>query len=452
MRWLDNRDGGRSVAWYRRLVRAIWNRCNHLNAPLVYPWSASRRGGGITHELHRFTAATTREHFGRGLARPWLWIKAWGWPLLATAAIPVLLWRCGRRVRYTRGLSLGAQLRDLLAVVWRHGIFPTEYYHHRVFRMSPVSDLSEYLNERELHALLRECARGCETDKVNDLVRFMGECRSAGLPVPRTPAVFTAGKARLLDGTSNNELPRRDLFLRPARWRNGVSGEQWRWNAQAGAWRYRNELLDAVGLLERGGRRAARSTWVLHESINNHPDVSRFAAGGVCTAHLATGLDEAGRPQVLFAVVHLPASAEAGWGPAPGELVAGVEITSGRLGVAMDEFVSDGEFTTHPGSGVMIEDAVVPQWSVFCDLARRAHEHFADLPFVGWRVALAGGGPVLLEAGTDWGVFRHVWPARTAFAACCRRRLAARLGPRFAGVPGATVAPVRRTTRKTLVR
>jgi hypothetical protein len=73
----------------------------------------------------------------------------------------------------------------------------------------------------------------------------------------------------------------------------------------------------------------------------------------------------------------------------------------------------------------MIEDAVVPQWPAFCELAVRAHQRFADLPFVSWRIALTGGGPLLLEATTDWGVFRHVWPARTAFADWCRRRLEA---------------------------
>ncbi len=161
------------------------------------------------------------------------------------------------------------------------------------------------------------------------------------------------------------------------------------------------------------GFRVPRQVWVAHESINNHPDITRFSAGGVCTAHLATGLDESGRPQLLFAALHLPAFADGGWGAAPGELVAGIEVASGRLGVAMDEFVSDGEFSVHPASGVMIEDAIVPQWAALADLARRAHRNFGDLPFVGWRLALSGGGPLLLEANTDWGVFPHVWPAET---------------------------------------
>jgi hypothetical protein len=144
--------------------------------------------------------------------------------------------------------------------------------------------------------------------------------------------------------------------------------------------------------------------------------------------HLATGLDPEGQPHVLFGALHLPASADGGWGPGPGELVAGVDVTTGRLGVALEEFVSDGEFSSHPASGVMIEGAVVPQWSAIVDLSLRAHRHFHEFPFVGWRMALAGSGPVLVEAATDWGVFRHVWPAHTVFAEWCRERLVARSG------------------------
>jgi len=426
LRWLENRDGGRSVLWYRRLARAIWNRCNHINAPVVYPWSPSRRGTGIAHAFHRFAAGTSRRHYGRGLARVLLWVKAWCWPVMAMAVIPALLWRCGRRVRDSRGLSLAAQARDLWAAAWRHGIFPTEYYHHRIFRTSPDVDRAEYLNEREVRALLRECARGCDADRLDQLARFMTECREAGLPALRTPAVFENGRARL-NGDAD-ALPPRDLFLRPARWTAGIPGEQWRWNAQARAWMYRGETRDAAALLEHGAHLASRRTWVAHESISNHPDITRFSAGGVCTAHLATGLDEAGQPQVLFAALHLPASADGGWGPGPGELVAGIEVATGRLGVAMDEFVSDGEFSSHPGSGVMIEDAIVPQWSTLVALALQAHRRFGEFPFVGWRVALAGSGPILVEASTDWGVFRHVWPAQTKFGPWCRARLAPLLG------------------------
>jgi hypothetical protein len=128
---------------------------------------------------------------------------------------------------------------------------------------------------------------------------------------------------------------------------------------------------------------------------------------------------------VLFAALHLPASVDGGWGPGSGELRAGIDVSTGRLDVALDEWSFDGEFSVHPGTGMTIADTVVPQWQAFCALALRAHEHFGEVPFVGWRIALSGGGPVLVDASTDWGVFPHVWPARTRFANWCLQRLTA---------------------------
>jgi hypothetical protein len=254
----------------------------------------------------------------------------------------------------------------------------------------------------------------------------MAECRLAGLPTPRTVAIALRGQTEFVTDAMGECLPQRDLFLRPSRWTGFNSGEHWRWNRQAKAWMFHGQTCDAAVLLEHAGKLAHDQPWVLHEAVGNHPDISRFASGGVCTVHVATGLDEHAQPRVLFAALHLPASADSGWGPGSGELVAGIDVESGRLESALAEFVSDGEFSVHPATGLMIEDAIVPQWSALRELALRAHQRFGEFPFVGWRIALSGAGPVLVEAQSDWGVFRHVWPARTPFAAWCLRALTPR--------------------------
>jgi hypothetical protein len=281
------------------------------------------------------------------------------------------------------------------------------------------------LCERELRALLRECARAADAGRVNDVSRFMLECRLHGLPAPRTPAVVACGRVQfVVEGAES--LPQRNLFLRPALQGDArQAGEHWRWNAQTKAWMFRGQTRDAVGLLEHVIARAQNEPWVIQEAFSDHPDITRFSAGGVCTTQIVTAMNEHGAPEILFAALHLPASADGGWGPGPGELVADIDVASGRTGTAVGEFAVDGEFSMHPATGVMIEDAMVPQWSAICDLARRAHERFAELPFVSWRIALSGGGPILVEASSDWGVLRHVWPARTRFGPHCERRLAA---------------------------
>jgi Sugar-transfer associated ATP-grasp len=327
------------------------------------------------------------------------------------------LWlRCGSHVRVQFGLPWMRQLRALLTAAWCHGIFPTEYYHQQVFRTPARRDPTLYLAEREMAALLRLANRRGRMDRLNDLRSFLMECRGAGLPVPRTLAWFNHGKMESGSGLPSPTLPEKDLYLRPVAWFPGAVAQRWRWNAQARRWGRLDETLDASAFVQRCGEVARTRPWLLQESLNNHPDIARFASGGLCHVRIATGLDEENRPQPLFACLHLPSTDEPAWGQPSGELTAAIDVQEGLLSTALGEFLSDGDFSLHPGTGAIIEATQVPQWWELRELVLAAHRQFIDLPFVGWTVALAGAGPVLLEANTNWGVFRQVLPATTPFA------------------------------------
>lgn len=112
-----------------------------------------------------------------------------------------------------------------------------------------------------------------------------------------------------------------------------------------------------------------------------------------------------------------------------------INIEDGSLAPAMGEFLSDGEFHSHPETGAIIDGATVPQWSTVLDLALGAHQQFSKVPFIGWEVGLCGAGPVVVEAGTNWGVFRHVIPTAASFIGLCHERLA-QLHPECAKAAG----------------
>ena len=423
-KWMENHERGARALWLRRAVRAIWRRFNRLNAPVVYPWSPSRKGAGIVHELHRIAASLTRREARGAGGRLWLAFKAATWLPLATAASLPVLWRNGPCVRKQRGQTLWEQWRDLLDAAWRHGIFPTEYYHHRVYRDSARTDKSRYLNEREIEALLAACDSGGQSVRVDNHFRFLSECRTLGLAVPRTFAAFSGGACELFCGRDAEALPRKDLYFRPEVWGTRAEAQIWRWNPQVQRWQHRAESLGAAALIERCRMLAAGRPWLLQECLRNHPDVERFSAGGLCSVRIATGVGESGEPVALFASLHLPAC-DAGGEPSPaGELHAGVDVVTGELLTAWGEFVSDGEFNSHPGTGAVMAGVVLPHWHAALELALRAHRNFRELPFVGWEIGLSAGGAVLIEAATNWGVFHHALAIDSAFPRLCLHRLA----------------------------
>lgn len=423
-KWLENHERGALAVQLRHASRAIWRRFNRLNAPVVYPWSPSRRGGEVVHELHRIAAALTRRE-ARGLGpRLWLAFKAATWLPLATLATVPVLWRNGPAVRERHGQTLGAQWRDLLEAAWLHGIFPTEYYHHRVYRGSAREDKSRYLNEREIVALLQACYDDAPAPRVDNVFRFLAECRSLGLPVPRTFAAFSGGTCELYVGRSADALPQKDLFFRPECWTGRSVAQIWRWNPQHARWQHRAESLGAAALIERCRTLAAGQPYLLQECLRNHPDVERFSAGGLCSVRVATGVGESGEPVPLFATLQLPACDAGGAVTGAGELHAGMDVNTGELHTAWGEFVSDGEFDSHPGTGAVMAGVVLPHWRGVIELALRAHRNFREVPFVGWEIGLTAGGPTLIEARTSWGVFHHALAVDSAFPRLCLHRLA----------------------------
>jgi hypothetical protein len=423
LRWLENREKGVVAAVHRRTRSALVRRLDRLNAPVVYPWSPSLDGSEPAHQLHR-AAASLLGYQARGLpGRLWLWSKALAWPCLALAVAPLVVLRCWSPVRARHGHTLLQQLRDVTRAALGSGVFPTEYYHRRVFATAARADPARYLNEREIIALLSAADRGSDAMQVDSFQRLYAACRKAGIPVPGTIAVFSPTAIDLTGGTGVSFLPERDLFVRPEAWRHGDQGEYWRWNHQGQVWSHRGEALGASALLRRLRERASSRAYVLQECVVNHPELSHFTGGSLCTFRVATGMDLQGEPAVLFAACRFPGSGADGESPAAVDLTSGIDLETGRWLPAHGEFVADGEFDRHPGTGATITGTAIPHWDAVARFALDVHRHFEGVPFVGWEIGMGVEGPVLLDASTNWGSFPHVLPADTAFADLCLQHL-----------------------------
>jgi hypothetical protein len=84
-------------------------------------------------------------------------------------------------------------------------------------------------------------------------------------------------------------------------------------------------------------------------------------------------------------------------------MVAPVDMTSGRLGNAVgataERPVVD-VVMRHPVTGVAFDGFQLPYWAEVRDLVTRGARAFEKLPALGWDVAIAEDGPILIE--TNW--------------------------------------------------
>jgi hypothetical protein len=80
-----------------------------------------------------------------------------------------------------------------------------------------------------------------------------------------------------------------------------------------------------------------------------------------------------------------------------GGIVAGIDLTTGKLAAAQDAYAERRLYSRHPDHGSAIEGVVIPHWNAVQSLAKRALGIFPNLHFAGLDIAIGANGPVVLE-------------------------------------------------------
>lgn len=221
-----------------------------------------------------------------------------------------------------------------------------------------------------------------------DKARFAARCAALGLPHAETLALVERGRI-----TAVGPLDGVPLVVKP------VDGE-----GGAGV-RHLDGPFDATAL-PRTGRH------VVQRRIGAHPALAGLSDHALPTVRIVTILDEQRRPEVVSATFRCAAVAGAGVdNMKAGGLIAAVDLATGTLGRARKGY-GGGDYDTHPLTGAAIAGRVLPDWDAAAALARRAHaEGFAGYALIGWDLALAPAGPMLVEGNAKPGV---LMPQRAA--------------------------------------
>ena len=139
---------------------------------------------------------------------------------------------------------------------------------------------------------------------------------------------------------------------------------------------------------------------IVTELISQQTYSSDIFAGSLNTIRVLSVCDPTGE-HILAGAVHRFGTSRS----APvdnlhaGGLVAEIDRESGVMTSALDRRADNsvGWVECHPETGAMIQSAQVADWDMVKDLVRDLGDVFSYFPIIGWDIAIAPDGPVVIE-------------------------------------------------------
>ncbi|MEO8478742.1 MAG: sugar-transfer associated ATP-grasp domain-containing protein [Gemmatimonadota bacterium] len=311
--------------------------------------------------------------------------------------------------RDASGVPIRTQLRQIAEVGYVQGVGRAEYFKYRLWRPDLASaDRMSYTSQRERRhsEQLTNPRRPGEVERSKSAL--IDRLERAGLPTPSLLMRVWAGPAdggAAGDVTSPAELAERlsdvpsggvvfkpeygmqgnAILVAPTASREGIVLLSGRSLEMSELWHY---------LGERG------PGWRVEQWIDPHPRLRALRPGATPTLRLLT-LRFPEQVIVHAATLKVPRGDSGVDNLAKGNLVAAVDLASGRVGPA---FEGNGRIShvRHPESGVSIEGEIIPHWDAVLEAGRRGARTMDDSRALGWDVAVTAAGPVIIEPNRHW--------------------------------------------------
>ena len=251
---------------------------------------------------------------------------------------------------------------------------------------------------------------------------FYRFCQALGLPTPELFAVVTrsaAGWGRgdvVLDGAPAlgrllADLPR-ELVVKPSGGGKGVGVRVLRRDADGFVDLADGRHISVAELWRAMTEHPEYEAHVVQERLRNNDALARAVPSqALHTIRLVTFVPRSGPTEISQCVIRLGigggvtdnfGDGSDGNGYAEVDPVTGV---MGPLRMARPDGYGFLEYPAVPGTGTPIEGVVVPLWEEARTLAFEAAQRFLPTRSIGWDIAIADRGPVLVEANRFWTPF-----------------------------------------------
>ena len=165
--------------------------------------------------------------------------------------------------------------------------------------------------------------------------------------------------------------------------------------------RHDGTALDVDAFAEEVNEYFGPGGYLFQKRIFPHPDIAKACGTGLGTVRIVT-VNEGDGPRPLYAAWKITATdavADNFW--RKGNLLADVDVETGTLRrVRTGGGFRFEEVETHPETGVQLLGWTLPDWNEALETALDAHSLVPMVGIIGWDLALADGGPMIIEGNT----------------------------------------------------
>jgi hypothetical protein len=311
--------------------------------------------------------------------------------------------RIAPRVRDKVGVGIWRQFRDLCAVAFRHGLDAQVYYMFELYRPERRARASGYLTRYEMKnglykVLTWQVSKSKRRIMLGDKLGMHRICEEHGIAT--VPILAVAADGKLEYRCDPRAGLARDLFLKP-RQAKGSRGAEFIRHADGRFTCEDGTTLDRDGLIDLIARRSKDEPILVQPRILNHPGLADLADEALLRIRAITCLDGVGRPVLTHAVLSNLCKLELNW-PTDIEIGAAIDVESGALGLVTgdkaDMWLHWSE--DHPITRARMLGRIVPCWNEVRDVALAAHAACNDRLLIGWDIAVAPEGALLLEGNS----------------------------------------------------
>ncbi len=333
------------------------------------------------------------------------------WPAVFLAMLGRYTLRIGPAVARATGKSVPRQMLEQLWLAVRHSIAPDNYYVFELFRPERLRNAADYILRYELkggvnnlvHYHSIRTLRQSTNEVLKNKLSFYRSCSNAGVDSPAVLLVMDPDGTLVPEATQAAELPRTDLFIKPAQGKGGRGCE--RWKRIGGIYLGPgNRFLDAAALLQHIRALAARrGRYLIQECLHNHRSL-RDLGEGLTSLRITACRNEHGTAEITNAVLKMSLGAGASVDNFhQGGAGCKVEIASGEVGPAWDSWIQRPcvRHEVHPATGARIAGRILPCWPETLALVARCASLFPDRYMIGFDVAITERGPVIIEGNVQ---------------------------------------------------
>ncbi len=378
-------------------------------------------GRGVTYHIAGLPVAVSNRFTRRGRASERVIRRAYarrywsprGWSEGAQLALALVAWpfalvglqiaftlQNGAQVARRFGRPIHRQLVDQLRLYLSAGVLPPWYYIFELHRSPARSNARDYFYRWESKGgVLRLLNEGDRTpsSELFDKAVFAEQCRLRQIRTVPVLALFLDGQAEVRADPRELET---DLFVKPIAGRGGKGAERWDLGGPGVYCSPDGERLTRDGLFARLAEKSLTVPLLAQERLRNHPRIEPLNNGALSTVRVLTCLNEEGEPEIVGAAMRMAiGSNNVVDNLHAGGIAAAVDLETGTLGPASNLGADCrlGWMDRHPVSGAQIQGTQLPMWDEVRDFAIRTHRAFSDRVLVGWDIAIAPDGPILVE-------------------------------------------------------